>query len=182
MGRSRASCPVCKSSIEFDTSSFIGCSKCGHQFPTKLEDPSFTSCYYCGFRLNKNLEVHIKEVSRPFLDRWITEPVYAHNICYTEERQEEEKKIQRQEYLEMVKINRKRTEQIDKKTSKKHKETLILSISLGLAIGVIFGGLGGVISHWILGFGGSFQSAGLFGFYCVFVLTVTAVWIFSFFD
>lgn len=182
MGRARASCPVCKSPIEFDTSSFIACYKCGHQFPTKLEDPSFASCCYCGFRLNKSLEVQIKEVSRPFLDRWITEPVYGHTICYTQERQEEEKKLQRQEYIEKVRINRKRTEHINQKEANKHKETLILSIVLGLAIGVIFGGLGGVTSHWILGFGSSFQSAALFGFYCVFVLTVAAVWLFSFFD
>ena len=182
MGRSRASCPVCKSAIEFDTSSFIACYKCGHQFPTKLEDPSFTSCCYCGFRLNKNLEVQIKEVSRPFLDRWITEPVYAHKACYTEERQEEEKKLQRQEYLETVRTNRKRTEHINQKKSTRHKETLVVSLALGLAIGAIFGGLGGVTSHLLLGFGTSFQSAGLFGFYCVFVLTVAAVWIFSFFD
>jgi hypothetical protein len=51
-----------------------------------------------------------------------------------------------------------------------------------LALGILVGGLGGVISHFIVSFGSSLASAALFGFACVFVLTVAAVWIFSFFE
>jgi hypothetical protein len=182
LGRARTSCPVCKSAIEFDTSSFAGCPKCGHTFATKLEDPSFTPCYYCGFRLNKNLEVKVKEVSRPFLDHWITEPIYAHKICYTQEREEQEQKLKTQEYLESVKVQKQRLEQINRKKTRRNKETLALSIGLGLALGIIFGGLGGLTSHLVFGFGTSFQSAALFGFYCVFILTVAAVWILSFLE
>ena len=182
LGRARTSCPVCKSSIEFDTSSFAGCYKCGHTFPTRLEDPSFTSCCYCSFRLNKSLEVQVKEASRPFLDGWITEPVFAHKICYTQERQEQEKNLQRKEALEIVKLNRKRSDNLRQKKVRRNQETLILSIAFGLAFGIIVGSLGGVTAHWILGFGSSIQGAALLGFYWVFILTVAAVWIFSFFE
>lgn len=182
MGRSRTSCPVCKLSIEFDTSSSITCHHCGQNFPTYLADPSFASCCYCGFRLNKNLEVALKDVERQFLDGWITEKIYAHRVCYTNERQEQERALQNKERFNQEKINRKRAEIKRNKKSERNLETLALSIVLGLAIGGIFGWLGGGILHSLYGFGSSWKSAAWFGFSFVFVLTVAAVWIFSLFE
>lgn len=181
-GRSRTSCPVCQYSIEFDTSSYVTCHNCGHDFPTQLENPSFASCYYCGFSLNKRLEVEVKEVSRPFLEGWITETLYAHRICYTTERQEEEKRLLLKERLEKRQINKKLTERINQKQSSRHKETLGLSILLGLVVGIIVGGLGGGISHFLLGFASSWKSAALLGFCGVSIMTVVIVWILSLFE
>ncbi len=181
-GRARTSCPACKVPIEFDTSSSVTCHNCGHNVATRLEAPSLASCCYCGFNLNKNLEVGVKQVNRQFLDGWIKETIYAHRICYTKERQEQELKLRKKERLEQVKIDTMLSNRRHNKQDSRNRETLFLSISLGLALGIIVGGLGGVISHFRVGFGSSLPSAALFGFACVFVVTVAAVWIFSFFE
>jgi hypothetical protein len=181
-GRARTSCPVCKYSIEFDTSSFVTCRNCGHNFSTHLEDPSFANCCYCGFRLNTKLEVGVKEVRRQFLSGLLTETIYAHRICYTKERQEQEIKLQKKERIDQAKVNKKHTETIRQKQTSRNIETLALSISFGLAIGIIIGGLGGGISYFVFGFGSSWQNAALLGFGCVFVLTIFGVCIFSFID
>jgi hypothetical protein len=182
MGRSRTSCPVCKSPIEFETSSSVTCFHCGQRFQTNLRDPSFASCCYCGFRLNKSLEVEVKKVSRQFLDGWVAEPVYAHRVCYTSERQEQERKLQNKEQIDQKRVSEKLVEIRHQKRIAKNKETLVLSIVLGLTAGIILGGLGGLSSHFIWGFGYSWKSAVLFGFSVAFILTVVGVWISSFFE
>ena len=182
MGRSRTSCPTCKYSIEFDTSSSITCSNCGQRITTHLQDPSFAPCCYCGFRLNKNLEVAVKQVSRPFLEGWVTETLYAHKICYTKERQDQEKRSQQKERLEKERIARTRSANLREKQLSRTRETLFLSIFLGLAIGIIIGGLGGVIAHFIFGFASSWQVAALLGFFGIYIVSIVAVWIFSIFD
>lgn len=182
IGRSRTSCPVCKVSIQFDTGSWVTCYQCGHEFSTRLEDPSFAACSYCGLHLNKSLEVKVKEVSRPFLTGWITEPVYAHKLCYTQERQEEEQKLQKKERITKEYVKKKKASDSRKKQALRNRETLILSVCLGLVIGLIVGGLGGVVSHFVWGLASSWKNAALFGFGGIFVLTVVTVWIFSVFD
>ena len=181
-GRARTSCPACQYSIEFDTSSYVTCHNCGHNFATHLENFSFASCCYCGFRLNKRLEVEVKEVSRPFLEGWITETIYAHKICYTTERQEQEKTLLIKERSEKKQIDRKRRERINKKQSARNIETLGLSVGLGLVLGIVVGGLGGGIAHFIFGFSFSLKNTALFGFCLVFIGTIVIVWILSLFE
>ncbi len=180
--RSRTSCPVCKHPFEFDTSSSITCPNCGQAFPTHLKNPSYAPCCYCGFTLNKNLELAVKEVQGQFLDGWVTETLYAHRICYTKERQEDEQIQQKNERLENIRANKKIANNLRQKQATKNQETLAVSIILGLALGIIVGGLGGGISHFVFGFGTSWRSAALLGLCSVSILTVVAVWIFRFFE
>lgn len=182
IGRSRTSCPVCKHPIEFDTCSSVNCPNCGHHILTRLENPSFAPCCYCGFPLNTRLEVAIKEVPRQFLDGWVTETLYAHKICYTPERQAEEKKQQKKDQIDQVVASKRKSRNRREKQAAKYQETLVVSIVFGLAIGFFIGGLGGGISHLVFGFGNSWKSAALFGFGSVSLLTVVVVWFFSLFD
>jgi len=182
IGSSRTSCPVCKQAIEFDTSSSVNCPNCGHHILTKLEKPSFAPCCYCDFPLNTRLEVALKELPRQFLEGWVTETLYTHKICYTQERQEEEKKKQKREQIEQVIASKRQTKNLRKRQSNKNKENLVVSIILGVALGILVGGLGGVTSHFVLGFGSTWKSAAWFGFCSVSILTVVTVWIFSLFD
>jgi F0F1-type ATP synthase assembly protein I len=128
------------------------------------------------------LELAVKEVQRQFLDGWVTESLYAHRVCYTKERQEEEKIQHKNERLENIRANKKNANNFRKKQATKNQETLAVSIILGLALGIIVGGLGGGISHLVFGFGTSWRSAALLGFCSVSILTVVAVWIFRFFE
>lgn len=180
--RSRTSCPVCQHAIEFDTSSSVLCPNCGQKFPTHLKNPSFAPCYYCGFSLNKSLEVAIRESQRRFLDGWIAATVYAHRICYTKERQAAEEKQQKDEQLEKARAYQENTSHRRRKKTGKYRENLAISIILGLTLGIIVGGLGGGLSHFVFGFGGSWESAALLGFCSVSILTVVAVLIVSFFE
>ncbi len=182
IGRARTSCPTCHAPIEFDTASSVNCHNCGQIIPTNLANPSVAHCCYCGFLLNKSLEVAIKEVSRPFLSGIITETLYAHRICYTSERQEQEEQLKKRQKLDQSRITRKKAEIRRSKQVSKNKETLAFSIFLGLAAGIIIGGVGGGISHFVFSFSSSWQSAALIGFGGVSILTVVAVWIFSLFE
>jgi hypothetical protein len=128
------------------------------------------------------LEVAVKQVSRPFLEGWVTETLYAHKICYTKERQDQEKRSQQKERLEKERIARTRSANLREKQLSRTRETLFLSIFLGLAIGIIIGGLGGVIAHFIFGFASSWQVAALLGFFGIYIVSIVAVWIFSIFD
>jgi hypothetical protein len=128
------------------------------------------------------LEVAVKQVSRPFLEGWVTESLYAHKICYTKERQEQEKRAQQKERIEKERIARNRSSNLREKQLSKTRETLFLSIVLGLAIGIIIGGLGGVIVHFSFGFASSWQVAAMLGFFGVSLLSIVAVWIFSIFE
>jgi hypothetical protein len=181
-GRSRTSCPVCKHSLEFDTCSSITCSNCGHQILTRLENPTFATCCYCDFPLNTRLEVAVKDVQRQFLDGWVTDTLYAHRICYTQERQDEEKKRQKREQIDQVVTKRKQSSFRRNKRSKNYGETLVISLTLGLALGAVVGGVGGGISHFLFGFGYDWKNAAGLGFFGVAVLTGAAVWIYSLFD
>jgi hypothetical protein len=181
-GKTITSCPACQASIEFDTSSWVICNNCGHEFSTQLQDPDFASCCYCGFRLNKNLEVKVKDISRQLLDGWITETLYAHKICYTQERRDQERISQLKERAEQERIKKIRGASKQNKQSERNIETLLLSISIGLPLGIIFGGLGGVIAHFMLGFSSSWQSAALLGFAGIFLVTIGVVWILSLFE
>jgi F0F1-type ATP synthase assembly protein I len=182
LSRSRTSCPVCKLAIEFDTGSSVTCHNCGHNFSTKLQDPSLGTCCYCGFHLNKNLEVKVKEVSRQFLTGWVNEPIYAHRLCYTKERQEQERKLLKKETIAQEYGKKKRSSESRKKQASRNRETLFLSIALGLVVGIIIGGLGGVVSHFVWGVASSWISAALFGSTGVFIVTIVAVWILSIFE
>lgn len=182
IGKSRTSCPVCKTAIEFDTGSLVTCYSCGHSFSTRLEDPSFASCCYCGFHLNKNLELKVKEVSRQFLTGWIAEPIYAHRVCYTKERQKEEQILHKKEAIAKEYAKKKRASELRKKQALRNQETLVLSLVLGILLGIIIGGLGGGISHFVWGFAVNWKNASLFGFSSVFILTIIAVWVFSLFE
>jgi hypothetical protein len=178
-GRARTVCPACQRSIEFETSSSVICNHCGHQCFTKFENPSFASCCYCGFHLNKNLEVAVKEVNRQFLTGWVTETIYAHKICYTKQRQEQEEKSQKKELIDNEYIKKKRAKELRNQKAKRNRETLILSVASGLVIGAIVGGVGGAIFHLVWGFASSWRSAAFLGFGGVSVLTMIAVWLFS---
>jgi len=112
----------------------------------------------------------------------VTEPVYAHRVCYTKERQEEERRLQKKEHLEEKQVSKKLAEMRQQKRIAKNRETLALSLVLGLTAGIILGGLGGLGSHFIWGFGYSWKNAVLWGFSGVFILTVVGVWISSFFE
>lgn len=182
VGKSRTSCPVCKHAIEFDTCSSINCPNCGHHILTRLENPSFAPCCYCGFPLNTRLEVAIKEVPRQFLEGWITETLYAHKICYTSERKEAEKKLQKQEKLNTILANKRQSKTHRIKQAVKSRETLAVSLILGLVIGFFLGGVGGGLSHLAFGFASNWKSAALWGFCSVSLVTVVVVWILSLFD
>jgi len=182
IGRSRTSCPVCKHAIEFDTSSSVNCPNCGQHILTSLEKPSFAPCCYCDFPLNTRLEVALKEVPRQFLEGWVTETIYAHKICYTPERQQEEKKQQKKEQLDTIIAGKKQAKSFRKKQSLKNQENLAVSIILGIVIGIIVGGTGGTISHFVFGFGSSWQSSSIWGFCSVSILTIVSILIFSLLD
>ncbi len=53
---------------------------------------------------------------------------------------------------------------------------------LGLVLGIVVGGLGGGIAHFIFGFGFSLKSAALLEFCLVFIGTIVIVWILSLFE
>ncbi len=182
IGKSRTSCPVCKHAIEFDTSSSVTCSNCGQHILTSLEKPSFAPCCYCGFPLNTRLEVAIKEVPRQFLDGWVTETLYAHKICYTPERQEKEKRERKKEQLDTIFAKNKQAKSFRQKQSLKNQESLAVSIILGIVIGIIVGSSGGAISHFVLGFGSSWQSATLWGFCSVSLVSIVTILILSWLD
>jgi hypothetical protein len=112
----------------------------------------------------------------------VTKPVYAHRVCYTEERQDEEKRLQKKEQVDAKQVSKKLAEMRHQKRVAKNRETLALSLVLGLTAGIILGGLGGLGSHFIWGFGYSWKNAALSGFSGVFILTVIGVWISSFFE
>lgn len=106
-------------------SHFISCANCGHPYayrPPEEDDP-YCNCMYCGFLLEKNLEVHIKD------------KYYAHKVCNTKERQylelqskknqenmvkmrEEERKMREEDY------QKKREEKKKKNFSKKLKSAI----------------------------------------------------------
>jgi len=182
IGRSRITCHVCKNPIEFDTSSTVSCYNCGQEIRTHFKDPSFAPCCYCNLPLNKSLEVAVKQVNRQFLDGVTRETVYSHKVCYTKERQVKERGLQRREQQEMQKARSNHNASIRNQRTEKNIETLALSIFLGLAMGIIVGVLGGVAAHFIIGFGSNLQNAAFLGFSLVFLVTVVAVWIFSFFE
>lgn len=182
VGRSRITCHVCNKPIEFDTSSTVTCYSCGQEIRTHFQDPSFGSCYYCGLPLNKSLEVAVKQVNRQFLDGVTRETVYSHKVCYTKERQVKERGLQVREQQDMQNARSNHNANRRNQRTEKNIETLALSIFFGLAMGIIVGVLGGVAAHFTIGFGTNWQNAALLGFSLVSVVTVVAVWIFSFFD
>lgn len=181
IGRSRAICPVCQRSMEFDTSSYTTCSHCGQSFPTNLADPSFAACCYCGFRLNKSLEVAVKEASRPFLEGWVTETVYAHRICYTSERQEEEKRLLAKEQREKERLYPQKAATRHNQKAERKIEALISSVFIGLFVGVLIGGIS-VTLNFILRFGYNWQVAGIWGFGSAFILTIISIWVINRFE
>lgn len=182
LGRSRITCHVCQNPIDFNTSSTVSCYNCGQEIRTHFQDPSFAPCCYCGLPLNKSLEVAVKEVSRQFLDGLTTEKVYSHNVCYTKERQVKERGLQAREQREMQNARINHTESRRNKQAERNIETLILSLFFSLVLGIIVGTLGGVVAHFMIGFGSSWQGAAFLGFCWVSAVTVVAVWIFSFFE
>ncbi|HEY9665213.1 MAG TPA: hypothetical protein V6C91_00320 [Coleofasciculaceae cyanobacterium] len=139
-------------------------------------------CCYCGFSLNKSLEVAVRESQRQFLEGWVAETIYAHRICYTKDRQEAEEKRQKKEQLEKTRVHQENTSRRRLKQTGKSRENFAVSIILGLTLGILVGGLGGGLSHFVFGFGGSWESAALLGFCSVSTLTVVLVLMVSFFE
>jgi F0F1-type ATP synthase assembly protein I len=181
IGRGSTSCPVCRVGIEFETASSVSCQNCGQNFATNLSDPVLAFCYYCNFRLNTNLEVALKEESRPFLDGWVTETVYAHKICHTPERQKAEQDLLKQEHLDKLRFEKQKQARISTQKAEKNRKRIGLAITSGLVLGIVVGGVGGVILNVIFALGFSLQSIALFGFCSVFIVTLVAFLIFSWF-
>jgi hypothetical protein len=132
--------------------------------------------------LNTRLEVAIKEVPRQFLEGWVTETLYAHKICYTPERQQEEKRQHKKEQIDILIASKKQAKSFRQKQSLKNQESLAVSIISGIILGIIVGGSGGAISHFVFGFGSSWQSATIWGFCSVSILTIVTILILSFLD
>lgn len=83
----------------------------------------------------------MKEVQRQYLDGWVTETVYAHKICYTPEKQAKEHIQQKKEQREKARVNQVNTNRLrTKKQAEQRRETLVTSITLGLALGLMCGG------------------------------------------
>ncbi len=181
LGKGRTSCPVCKVGIEFETASSVSCQNCGQNFATNLADPVFAFCYYCNFRLNTNLETALKEKSRPFLDGWITETIYAHKICHTPERQKAEQDLLKKDHLDKLRFEKQKQVRISEQKAEQIRKRIGLAITSGLVLGVVVGGLGGVILNVIFVLGFSWQSTAIFGFGSVFIVTLVAFLLFSWF-
>jgi hypothetical protein len=181
LGRGRTICPVCRVAIEFETASSVSCQNCGQSFATNLSDPVFAFCCYCNFRLNTNLEVAIKEENRPFLDGWITETIYAHKICYTPERQKAEQDLLKKDHLDKQRFEKQKKARISNQKAEKTRRRLGLAITSGGVLGIVVGGLGGIILNVILALGFSWQSIAFWGFCSVFMVTLVAFLIFSWF-
>jgi F0F1-type ATP synthase assembly protein I len=118
------------------------------------------------------LERAIKEASRPFLDGWITETIYAHKVCYTTDRQKEEEDLLKKEQLALQRVKRDRSKVLKEDKAERSRRTIGLAIASGLVVGIVFGSFGGVIFNWIFNFGFSWQSTALFGFGFGFILTI----------
>ena len=180
-GRGRTSCPVCRHSLEFETASSVSCQNCGQNFATNLSDPILAFCCYCNFGLNTNLETAIKEESRPFLDGWITETIYAHKLCYTPERQNAEQNLLKQEHLDQQRFEKQKLARISGHKADQTRKRMGLALISGSVLGLVVGSLGSIIINVIFVLGFSWQSVALFGFFSVFLLTITTFLIFSWF-
>ncbi|MGB7893464.1 MAG: hypothetical protein WCF82_16365, partial [Microcoleus sp.] len=115
----------------------------------KANEP-YTSCIYCKFLLEKNLEVHIETQG------------YAHKVCYTHERQARE--LERKEYKENSekKMNEER-DKIERQKSRKNLEELITAPLLPLLF------IGG-ISVYAGGFLGTLFCGLLFAIYLIIII------------
>ncbi len=143
----KINCPVCTQPNQFpyrNRNKYINCSQCGHPFECKVQNDPYTSCFYCGYTLEKNLEVRIGK----------TYNFYAHKLCYTPQRQSEQlqfaidkenrdKKIAEETRLKMIK---KAQEKFESKLRGAFWPALFiggLSLAMGiwaiLLFGILFG-------------------------------------------
>jgi DNA-directed RNA polymerase subunit RPC12/RpoP len=92
----------------------ISCANCGHPYaytPREENDP-YCNCMYCGFLLEKSLEVQIIGSQ------------YAHKVCNTNERQyrELQRKKNQENMVKMREQERKTREEDEKKAEEKIRE------------------------------------------------------------
>jgi DNA-directed RNA polymerase subunit RPC12/RpoP len=146
-------CPVCSEPNQFSyaqqssnkpRSNYkerINCAKCGHPYEyqqTKENDP-YTECKYCGFLLEKNREVLIKNYYGGY-------DHYAHKVCYTNERQAQE--LRSMEYHEN---SRKKIEEEQRLKKKKEAEEKFESKLRGALLpGLFMGGLSLAMGVWAI--------------------------------
>lgn len=143
-------CPVCAQPNQFsyanDTQSKrfsrfryierINCPKCGHPYEYKQlqENDPYSNCMYCGFLIENNLEVHIRD------------KYYAHKVCNTNERQAQE--IWSMEYHEN---NRKKIDEEQRLKKKKEADEKFESKLRGALLpGLFMGGLSLVMGVWAI--------------------------------
>ncbi|HCV29348.1 MAG TPA: hypothetical protein DGO89_03345 [Microcoleaceae bacterium UBA9251] len=119
----------------------INCAKCGHPYEyeqTEENDP-YTNCMYCGFLLEKNLEVVVKNPYGGY-------DSYAHKLCYTNERQAEQLRLK--EYLEN---SRKKSEEETRIKKKKEADEKFESKLRGAFWpGLFMGGLSLAMGIWAI--------------------------------
>jgi len=143
-------CPACTHPNQFsyatnrgnNFSAFqLNCANCGHPYEyqqTKENDP-YTECKYCGFLLEKNREVLIKNYYGGY-------DHYAHKVCYTNERQAQE--LRSMEYHEN---SRKKIEEEQRLKKKKEAEEKFESKLRGALLpGLFMGGLSLAMGVWAI--------------------------------
>ena len=145
-------CPVCTQPNLFSNadprsrlhySERINCAKCGHPYEyqqTKENDP-YTECMYCGFLLEKNLEVLV------FKSDYHDSPdYYSHKLCDTNERQAQ--RLKNQEYHENSR--HKIEEQSRLKKKKEADEKFESKLRGALLPGLFMGGLSLAMGVWAI--------------------------------
>ena len=81
-------CPVCTQPHQFsydNRNQSINCSKCGHPYKCTVKNDTYSSCFYCGYPLENNLEVRIGKNFN----------FYSHKLCYTPQRQSQQLQFER---------------------------------------------------------------------------------------
>ncbi len=136
-------CPVCAQPKQFSYANYsyrysiinnterINCANCGHPYEykhIKANDP-YARCKYCGFLLEKDLEVKI-------VDPQNNQDYYAHKLCNNKERQEQQ--VETKKYYENQEMMR--NEEKYKMERKKAKESFEVSFKETFIPILLFGG------------------------------------------
>ncbi len=128
-------CPVCTQPHLFsyeNRNQSINCSKCGHPYKSTVKNDTYSWCFYCGYTLEKNLEVRIGKSS-----------YYAHKLCYTPQRQSEvlqsERNIENRDKKMAEETRLKKKKEADEKFESKLRGALLPGLFMGglsLAMGI----------------------------------------------